>query len=310
MRLRSLVVPSIAILGFACGGTVTGSSAAGTQSSSSAGEGEHSASSSASSSSEPGEARDAGLASVDSGEGGALAGAVYLLTDNDNGTWYDNFQTNLQAMTAAPAAFCADGTSTVGSCCYFGPIPPHPTQTTGSDDAGVAAEPNAGTLTLFDVTAGSTVSTFDYVSGEYATLPMSYTGQPWTPGDVLRVSASGGSTIGAFTFEAPTLAPPSVTMPTTIPRTANLVVSWTPDPDADTWSFSILDGETGAEVACSAPEGAGSVTVDASLLANFAAGNRDQVVATATTVRFAQAPQGRIELDSTGWAGLPYVTFE
>jgi hypothetical protein len=101
---------------------------------------------------------------------------------------------------------------------------------------------------------------------------------------------------------APGLAPPVVHASGPFTAGQDVSVSWEPDANASTLVFSLLDGGTGATVACSASDAAGALTVDGGLLAKaFATSTRLQALAESSTVRYAQTATGRLSFESIGW---------
>jgi hypothetical protein len=227
-----------------------------------------------------------------------IVGVVSALTELANGQTSQRFDLNLQVMPPPPNG-CATATSTVGSCCYFAPTPRPPTQVFGGGGTP-APETSAGTVTLTDVTSNVRIGSFDYASGVYAHAPAIYQSQVWRPGDALSVSATGAE-IGAFTVSAPGLAPPSVQVPSPIVRAHDVTITWQPDTNAETFTFSVSNG-VGATVACLVPDAAGTVTIDASLFEGFESSARLQALGMREAVRYAQTPTGRVAFKTFGWA--------
>jgi hypothetical protein len=83
-----------------------------------------------------------------------------------------------------------------------------------------------------------------------------------------------------------------------------LEVTWSADPNSETMSIQVLDTDTGAVVACRVADGQQSVTIDASLFASIAAGDRCQTAADRETDRYVQTSTGRVELSTFGWASV------
>jgi len=226
----------------------------------------------------------------------AIVGRILVTSAAENGVASEGFDVDLQPFTP-PENPCAGATRTVGSCCFFAP---HrvPTQPYGSGTP--STEQSAGAIQISNATTHATLGTFDFDSGKYDSLPASYPVGTWKPGDQLTVSATG-SAIGPFTISGPALDPPGSVLPTTVVQGQDLVVTWTPDPASDTMSIGLGDG-SGAVVACTVANAAGSVTIDASLFASLRKGPAGQVTAIRETERFTQTAGGRIELASFGWA--------
>jgi hypothetical protein len=268
MRTSRLAALSLSSLLFACGGEVSSSD-----------DGQHAA------------GADAG---VDTGTATstAIVARAFVETELSTIGWAGYFEVDIQP-APAPSPYCAGATQTVGSCCYFAPSPPPPTQVGGSGGSAVPEE-SVGTMTLTEAT--STLGTFSYVSGGYAHVPSTYGGTPWTPGDLLGLSATGGD-IPAFSVSSPVLVTPDVVIASTVSRSESLELSWTPDGNARSMTFQILDG-IGAVVACSSVDSAGSVVVDGSLIAEFSSGAQLEISATRSGSRLAQTGSGQVELET------------
>jgi len=208
----------------------------------------------------------------------------------------DRFDVQLQP--APPAtAYCAGATATAGGCCYFAPTPPPPDPVPGSGGS-VATEANAGPITLVDATSNASLGTFGFSGWGYMSLPMSAP-DVWHAGDLLSVSAAGAQ-IGAFRVSALALIPPAVQAPSSFAATEDMVITWQPDPNADTMSVTI-DDDVGGIVACSAPDAQGTVTMPGSLLAAFRSGDRCEGSAERATTSYAQTPTGRVAFVTSGW---------
>ena len=238
--------------------------------------------------------------SSDRADAASIVGMVFVSTDTSNGALTGSFDVNLQPIEEGAPDACAGATQTLGSCCYFAPSPPPPTQPPGKGNP--ATEANAGPLTLKDVTSSAHIGTFDYGGGGYTDLPASYTNAPWSPGDLVSLSATGDAAgLGAFAISARTLNPPSTVFPSLISRTQDLVLSWVPDANAQTMTVAILDTSSSGQVSCSTPDSAGSVTVDAHLFSAFQSGAALQGNVFRMTTQYTQTPSGRIEVRSTGY---------
>ena len=213
---------------------------------------------------------------------------------------FDSLQVDLGPAGSSTGS-CPGALAVAGPCCVFPPPRPPPTLTGGGGQGGVEAEPNAGTIALVDTTSGRPIGTYGYVGGVY-TVPSAYgyNALVWQPGDMLTVSATGGSSIGAFTVSAPALVPPSPVVPSRLGR-SDAVVTWQPDPNADTLSITIEDGR-GAEVYCRVPDAHGSLTIDASVLAALTSGPGCQGTAVRDATRYGQTPEGRVLFETSGWA--------
>ena len=157
-----------------------------------------------------------------------------------------------------------------GSCCYAPP--------TGG---GGTAPVGAGTLTFFDGTTTLGTIAFDATNG-YGTLGSA----TWNGGDALSVKAPGDT---VHAFQAATTAPADFAGLTPDLTTGAVTVSV-----SQSWTLSWTAGSPGAQsllvlitpaasqtgegsITCSPNDSDGTVTVDASLLANFQSGNTGQI---------------------------------
>ena len=229
-----------------------------------------------------------------------IIGQVIALTESTGDSTLQRFDLDLQAISTPLLRTCDGATSKIGSCCYFGPVQRPPTQQSGSGTGTPVTESSAGAVTLTDATTNAPIQSFEYASGGYTPPHANYDQLIWQPGDTLRVDAAGAD-IGAFTVSAPALAVPSVQGPTTIPRAGELAFAWQPDTNAETVVLSFNDGDTGETVVCSAPDSAGSLTLDASLFAAFPANARLGGMAQRWAYRYGQTPTGRVVFKSTAW---------
>lgn len=296
MRFPRIALGSAAALLVACGGGVEVTPGGG-------------ASASATSSSSGGAAStgsgSAGSGSITGSSTGPdqILGQLLVVTEAFNGQLLETFSADLQPLPkTTTSAACAGATASVGACCVFPPIRPVPTLPPGTGTGAANIGTSAGVLALLDATSSANIATFDFGSGGYAGLPASYYTSRWQPGDLLKVSATGDQ-IGAFTASAPALSPPVLQLPASIVTTADLRITWQPDPNADTMRIQIIDSNAGSVVvACSAPDSDGAVTVDASLFAAFKPGDSCQAGADRETVRYAQTSTGRVALRSFGYS--------
>jgi len=229
-----------------------------------------------------------------------VIGQLIALTENSNDHLSQRFDMDFRVQPP-PGAMCDSASASAGSCCYFAPTPRPPTQPPGDGGGAPATETSAGTVTVTDDTSGHSIGSFGYQDGAYKHPPGLYDGQVWQPGDALRVSATGAQ-IGPFTVTAPGLVPPIVHASAPFTTGEDVAISWQPDANATTLVFSLLDGGTGATVACSASDAAGALTVDGGLLAKaFPTATRLQALAESSTVRYAQTATGRLSFKSIGW---------
>jgi hypothetical protein len=230
-----------------------------------------------------------------------VIGRVIALSEDSNDQLSQRFDMDFQVQPT-PGSTCDQAAVSAGSCCYFAPVSRPPTQPPGDGGRAPAAETSAGTVTLSDVTTGQAIGSFAYQNGAYAHPTGLYQAQVWQPGDALRVTATGAE-VGPFTVTAPGLVPPVVHA--SAPFSAggqDVTISWQPDVNATTLVFSLLDGGTGASVACSASNAAGALTVDGGLLAKaFPTSTRLHALAASSTVRYAQTASGRLAFETIGW---------
>jgi hypothetical protein len=174
---------------------------------------------------------------------------------------------------------CAGATRSAGACCYIpnGRGPASPSPYTGYKWA------IPGTLSLVDETTSAPVVSFDSpeIGGELLG------GDAWRPGDVMTIRATGGRDIGAFEASVRALAPLATPPLSSIRRAEALTLAWTPDSNAQTMTLTLevsspsmnadktayLHSVHRGSVVCVVPDAAQTVTVDASLLADFEAGD-------------------------------------
>jgi hypothetical protein len=136
---------------------------------------------------------------------------------------------------------------------------------------------DAGTLTV--AVAGTTVVTASRMGDFYLA---SGSGALFAPGDVVRIAATG-AVVPAFAVGSIAVAPPSIVLPSSISRSADLVLTWSA-PGAAIVAIGITSPSgpgAGGELGCFVPASAGTVTIAASLLAPFAPGETVQIGASA-----------------------------
>lgn len=316
MRVLRMALGPVAVLLVACGGTVNvtsggpgGSSGTGGAAGSGGGSGGSSGRGDAGGSDSGTGSETGSDSSADGASTGPIVGQLLLTTEAFGGQLLETFTADLQPLPPPATSFsCPGATAIVGDCCLFPPIRPPPTPLPGSGTGTANYGSNAGVLALLDATSSATIGTFDFGSRGYAGLPANYYATRWNPGDILTVSATGDG-IAAFTVSVPALSPPAVKFPSSIVLGKDMKVTWQPDPNADTVMVSILDDDAGSvEIACSAPDSDGAVTVDASLLAAFEPGDFCQESADRGTVRYAGTPMGRVALKSFGMSASSDAT--
>ncbi|HEY8073859.1 MAG TPA: hypothetical protein VIF62_07115 [Labilithrix sp.] len=233
-----------------------------------------------------------------------IVGRAIALEEVAGGVTYERFDLDLVPVPA-PQDPCSGAIARTRSCCAFPPARPPPTQPPGDGGTGTTttpAESNAGTVSLTDATTNASLGTFEYERGAYTDAPANWTEAIWNPGDTLRLQAAGAE-LGPFSVSAPALAIATVALPSSISRTRDLAITWTPDPNAQSFVLS-LGGPNGRTVACFAADAAGALTVDASMLATFDASTRVQGVAERSATQYARTPAGRIAFEIFSWQTL------
>ena len=239
-----------------------------------------------------------GTTSAGSTSGGSSGGASYFgsveftATSMPQATYYNA----LAGFSATAPNACLGGVPT-GDCCYFPP----------DADAGLPPQVSAGAITLTD--DGNTIGTLTF-DGGYAPLSSmtNARGLSWKPGHSLSANASG-SIVGPFTQSLVAPAPPTVTSPalqnlgtTSIPAGQPLTVSWTPGAAGDVVTASLNGARNGAsdgDVVCRASDAAGTLTVPASLMANFHPGDVGAIVVGRTTQKTAPCANATVTIGAT-----------
>jgi hypothetical protein len=186
---------------------------------------------------------------------------------------------------------CVGAERTVGSCCYIPTAPPAPRPTPGHP----LITANAGTVSLVDATTGKDVGSLTYgppSSGYGDGYPelVFIDVMEWSPGDLMTIGATG-QTVGPFEASVRALAMPSWPAPSGIGGAKEVTFVWAPDPNAHTMTvtleaFSDSKKVSHGTVACEIPDSTGTLTIDASLLAAFEAGD----TCDGTLVRSAKVP--------------------
>ena len=187
---------------------------------------------------------------------------------------------------------CATGATLKGPCCEqllrLGlPVPVVP--------------PNAGNVTL--ALHGMPLATL--LSPDYAEI----TSATWNAGDALGVSAAGGD-VAAFsgTLLTPAavagLSPAFGQDPVAIAHDADLRVVWTPDTnDGEIMQLQIDTIGTGGAptVLCAVPDSAGSIVVDASLLAPLVSATSASIHLTRSITSSVAARNATVTLEGVLW---------
>jgi hypothetical protein len=219
----------------------------------------------------------------DSGSGGdgsasePYTGTVILASIVSGGTTLHTAIVEFLATAAASQPYCQGGTVS-GSCCYEPPV-------TSLGDGGIPTLYAAGDISV--TASGAPIGTVSFSSGHYA-LSSSPSTFSWKPGDLLGVSAAG-STVDRFSasVQAPGLisglSPAlSLTSPIAITLASGWTVAWTKDTaSGETMIVTVTPagGPPRGEISCSVPDSAGTVSVPANLLANFAGASAARVIA-------------------------------
>ena len=126
---------------------------------------------------------------------------------------------------------------------------------------------NAGTIKLVDTSKGTTLGSWTS-QADWTTFANS----PWVAGDTVTVMASGAE-VPSFSISVPALSAPSIMLPASFSPNQNLALSWTPDRNAQTMVVTINATNQGDSIICTPPDAAGTVVIEASLLANFGPGS-------------------------------------
>jgi hypothetical protein len=160
---------------------------------------------------------------------------------------------------------------TVGACTYDPPPSPiaDPPRNCGTPNTAA----NAGTITVSDNTTISTVATYHWTSQGYPSdaagiVSTSFVNPLWQAGDGISVTASGAD-VPAFSLAIHALSSPAIPLPASFSAHQNLVFSWTPDPNAQTMKVTIEDTNQASLIFCTPEDAAGTLSIDASLFANF-----------------------------------------
>ncbi|MHB8418886.1 MAG: hypothetical protein ACYDCL_12480, partial [Myxococcales bacterium] len=109
-----------------------------------------------------------------------------------------------------------------------------------------------------------------------------------------------GGDAGSFSVTARAVGMPGLAAPSSISRSANLTLSWTPDPNATTLQVSLRAETAGlshGEIVCNLPSSMGSATVDASLLSNFETGDSVYMVASNEDTTLTQTQIGPVAFE-------------
>ncbi len=176
---------------------------------------------------------------------------------------------------APPTPTCAAPARQSGACCYYALAP----DAGPSRGATTVPQVSAGTLTLGQGSAVLGVLVFD---AGYPILSFAV-----HPGELLSVSATGDPAgVAAFegTLVAPGpftgLAPAEAATPLSVPRSQDFTLAWDPGEAGSTVTLLLADsparqagGQSIGEIVCTAEDSAGTLTVPATLLGHFGAGD-------------------------------------
>jgi hypothetical protein len=227
-----------------------------------------------------GEGTGSGGAGASSGGGGSdviYTGVVAatLLQGGPTDT-YDAFA-DFQSGPSLGVGVCPSGE--IGCCCLLGIATPLPEQPPDAATLTLASGEGAGTLATLTPSASALQGTWD-LGDAWATRPGDYpvvTSKPWSPGESLRVSATGGA-VHAFsgTLETGALlsgvTPPIGPAPIDVDRTVPFEVSWAPEGKSNASVLLMLQQfrtEGVATCYCFVPDAASQMAMPASLLGNF-----------------------------------------
>jgi hypothetical protein len=252
-----------------------------------------------------GQGADAGgMAQQGRGDAGSDAGAyvgflVASMTSfqgqSASHTLYAGFQSASAGaplrVPGTPPSCAADGL-THGACCEE------------PERIGLPAStvpPVAGNLTITD--HGASVATL--VSPDYPEVDSA----TWAPGDSLAVSAAGGDVLAfSGTLVTPVaiagVSPDFTQSSVAIAHDADLHVSWTPESkEGEVMQLQIDSIENGAGhvVLCAVPDSAGSIVVDASLLAPLFPSSSGGIQLTRSITSSPSAPNAIVTFDGNYW---------
>ncbi len=115
-------------------------------------------------------------------------------------------------------------------------------------------------------------------------------------------------------FEASVVAVggPALTLPAVASSSQDLVLSWTPDCDADTVSLELDEGDSGhllGAVYCVSPSADGTLTIPAAVLANFQPGETGDATIINSANTLIQTPAGWLTFSARALA-RGAVTFQ
>jgi hypothetical protein len=260
---------------------------------------------------------DGGGSPKPDGGGSGLAGMVSAIQttevlDNGSPTFLFSSLFESQALLGTPTPQCANP---IGGCCYT-PWPGQPSQPQ-LYDAGELTLSDKGT-TLATASYGPMVSGFGVRQG-YPSIdidPLS-----WNAGDQLMVTGVGGQ-VPAFSVSTKAVALPVVSPASspfgsqlTIPRNQSFTIHFTPDANSSTFFVTLTAeslGGTGSgtttvrgTILCSVPETQGALTIDASLLQNFQAGDQcTQCGAYRQSFTQVAAGDAQVQFVVQGWSAI------
>lgn len=208
------------------------------------------------------------------------------------------FAANPDAGATTPS--CA-GTQS-GSCCFL-----------PATDGGTATDGGSSSITLLSAGAitftdnGTAIANISpQTNNAYGIASTNNPSVKWSSGDTLKVSAAG-ATISAFTGNLATaadfagLSPTlSYTTATTVTASAGMTISWTPGTGT---TVGVLVDAKGGAITCSVDDSAGTVTVPAQLLQNYASGTEGIVSVTRTNLVKSTESNATVSFVSTNTTG-------
>jgi hypothetical protein len=200
---------------------------------------------------------------ADAGPGTPYVGYVNALAGEDLGAGFFPVGTVSLTPSTSVASLCASPATVSGECCYSPHVLLPPSQYSGV---------GAGTLTVSDQSNVIASMTPEGSAVQY----LGTATQPWNPGDLLHVTASGGVIHpfeGSLQTPGTFVATPSISQGVVIDRSKDFVATWVRDSNAgETVTLYIVVSPGTLTINCQASDDAGQITIPAELLANTPAG--------------------------------------
>jgi hypothetical protein len=248
---------------------------------------------------------EGGTTDAGSESGGGALPYVGELTAAKEGTVFTITGAFFPTPTTTPTMpMCPTTGMSSGSCCY---IPPAAASDAGTTDGGATAmAQSAGTILIKDGTANvAALNPLPNGGGYGVTSGANNPSVKWTPGDMLSISAAGGTvqafsgsltTVDDFAGVTPTLS----TTATTISLGGDLAVSWTAG-NGTTVAVTLIafKGKAGDGLITCQVSDTGSTSVPGALLAKFTTGDTGAMSINRTNVTKITGPNASVELVGT-----------